>query len=85
MLAAQQYYVDYGTDMDAKRLTEKLTQYLPKFVITVDKPVSYWHQLAMQAYNKVTQQCYLVRSNCLLLELLCQRKCSQFESQRGCC
>merc|ERR1719334_2346365 len=48
MLAAQQYYVDYGTDMDAKRLTEKLTQYLPKFVITVDKPVSYWHQLAMQ-------------------------------------
>merc|ERR1719471_730538 len=34
-------------------------QYLPKFVITVDKPVSYWHQLAMQAYNKS----YYVKEN----------------------
>ena len=53
MLAAQQYYVDHGTDMNPGQLAEQITQYLPQFAITGDKPADYWHQLIMQAYKKV--------------------------------
>ena len=53
MLAAQQYYVDNGADMNPDTLGQKITQYLPQFAITGEKPVTYWSQLVVKAFNKV--------------------------------
>ena len=55
MLAAQQYYVDNGSDMNPAELAKQLPQYLPQFAITGDKPVDYWLQLTTKAYNKVVK------------------------------
>ena len=54
MLAAQQYFVDWGTNMTQEQLSKHLPQYIPDFCITVDKPITYWTQLTLKAYEKVT-------------------------------
>ena len=53
MLAAQQYYVDNGADMIKDQLSQKIPQYLPQFAITGEKPINYWSQLIVKAFNKV--------------------------------
>ena len=53
MLAAQQYFVDWGTNMTQEQLAKHLPQYIPDFCITVDKPITYWTQLTLKAYEKV--------------------------------
>ena len=53
MLAAQQYFVDWGTNMTSDQLSKHLPQYIPDFCITVDKPITYWTQLTLKAYEKV--------------------------------
>ena len=53
MLAAQQYYVDNGADMNPDQLSQKISQYLPQFAITGEKPINYWSQLIVKAFNKV--------------------------------
>ena len=53
MLAAQQYFVDWGTNMTPELLAKHLPQYIPAFCVTVDKPYSYWSQQTLKAYEKV--------------------------------
>ena len=52
MIAAQQYYIEYGTDMSGERLLNLLPNYIPDYCLTGDKPVEYWHQLITQAFKK---------------------------------
>ena len=54
MIAAQQYYIEYGTDMNGDRLLNLLPNYIPDYCLTGDKPVEYWHQLITQAFRKVS-------------------------------
>ena len=54
MIAAQQYYIEYGTDMNGERLLNLLPNYIPDYCLTGDKPVEYWHQLITQAFRKVS-------------------------------
>ena len=54
MIAAQQYYIEYGTDMSGERLLNLLPNYIPDYCLTGDKPVEYWHQLISQAFRKVS-------------------------------
>ena len=54
MIAAQQYYIEYGTDMSGERLLNLLPNYIPDYCLTGDKPVEYWHQLITQAFRKVS-------------------------------
>ena len=53
MLTAQQYFVDWGTNMTPELLAKHLPQYIPAFCVTVDKPYSYWSQQTLKAYEKV--------------------------------
>ena len=54
MIAAQQYFIEFGTDMSADRLMNLLPNYIPDYCLTGDKPVEYWHQLISQAFRKVS-------------------------------
>ena len=53
MIAAQQYYIEYGKDMNAERLYNLLPNYIPDYCLQRDNAVETWHQLIMQAYKKV--------------------------------
>ena len=53
MIAAQQYFIEYGTDMNSERLMNLLPNYIPDYCLTGDKPVEHWHQLIIQAFKKV--------------------------------
>merc|ERR1719367_1439933 len=52
MIAAQQYFIEFGTDMSADRLMNLLPNYIPDYCLTGDKPVDHWHALIMQAFKK---------------------------------
>jgi len=52
MIAAQQYFIEYGTDMNSERLMNLLPNYIPDYCLTGDKPVEHWHQLIIQAFKK---------------------------------
>merc|ERR1719433_2647875 len=52
MIAAQQYYIEYSTDLNSERLLSLLPNYIPDYCLTGDKPLDYWHQLITQAYKK---------------------------------
>ena len=52
MIAAQQYFIEFGTDMSADRLMNLLPNYIPDYCLTGDKPVEHWHALIMQAFKK---------------------------------
>ena len=54
MIAAQQYFIEYGTDMNSERLMNLLPNYIPDYCLTGDKPVDHWHQLIIQAFKKVS-------------------------------
>ena len=53
MIAAQQYYIEYNTELSSERLLNLLPNYIPDYCLTGDKPVEYWHQLITQAFRKV--------------------------------
>ena len=53
MIAAQQYYIEYSTDLNSERLLSLLPNYIPDYCLTGDKPLDYWHQLITQAFRKV--------------------------------
>ena len=61
MIAAQQYYIEYNTELSSERLLNLLPNYIPDYCLTGDKPVDYWHQLITQAFRKVT---ILFRESC---------------------
>ncbi|XP_045766261.1 myosin-VIIa [Maniola jurtina] len=53
MIAAQQYYIEYGQDMNTERLYTLLPNYIPDYCLTgVEKAVDRWGALVVQAYKK---------------------------------
>ncbi|GBP20574.1 Myosin-VIIa [Eumeta japonica] len=53
MIAAQQYYIEYGHDMNTDRLFTLLPNYIPDYCLTgVEKAVDRWGALVVQAYKK---------------------------------
>ncbi|KAI8428233.1 hypothetical protein MSG28_002455 [Choristoneura fumiferana] len=53
MIAAQQYYIEYGQDMNNERLYTLLPNYIPDYCLTgVEKAVDRWGALVVQAYKK---------------------------------
>ena len=54
MVAAQQYYIDYGNDVIINRLLTLLPNYIPDYCLSVgDKAVERWAQLTVTALKKV--------------------------------
>ena len=53
MIAAQQYFIEYGTDMNSDRLLGLLPNYIPDYCLTADKPPDHWHSLIVNAFRKV--------------------------------
>lgn len=54
MIAAQQYYIEYGTDLNVERLYTLLPSYIPDYCLTnADKSIDRWGQLIVMAYKKV--------------------------------
>lgn len=65
MIAAQQYFIEYNSDMNSERLLNLLPNYIPDYCLSnAEKSVERWKQLVVQAYKKVKQQNYFVRSMC---------------------
>jgi len=55
MIAAQQYYIEYHTDMNIDRLYTLLPNYIPDYCLTgIDKAIDRWGHLVLQAYKKVS-------------------------------
>ncbi|XP_049856810.1 myosin-VIIa [Schistocerca gregaria] len=53
MIAAQQYYIEYGTDLNIDRLYNLLPSYIPDYCFTnTEKAIDRWGQLVIQAYKK---------------------------------
>ncbi|KAJ9583263.1 hypothetical protein L9F63_022396, partial [Diploptera punctata] len=53
MIAAQQYYIEYCSDLNVDRLYNLLPSYIPDYCLTsADKAVDRWGQLVVQAYKK---------------------------------
>lgn len=53
MIAAQQYYIEYSSDMNVERLLTLLPNYIPDYCLTgVEKAVDRWAALVVQAYKK---------------------------------
>ncbi|KAH8375739.1 hypothetical protein KR093_008372, partial [Drosophila rubida] len=53
MIAAQQYFIEYGTDMSMERLFTLLPNFIPDFCLSgVDKAIERWAALVLQAYKK---------------------------------
>ena len=53
MLTAQQMYVREGDNISVLQDQDRIASYLPKFVVTADKPLSYWQQFVSKAYHQV--------------------------------
>ena len=53
MIAAQQYYIEYGNDMNSDRLMNLLPTYIPDYCLNGDQTVDPWHHLITQAFRKV--------------------------------
>ena len=52
MIAAQQYFIEFGTELSSERLSGLLPNYIPDYCLTGDKPADHWHQLIIQAFRK---------------------------------
>ncbi|KAG5675745.1 hypothetical protein PVAND_005623 [Polypedilum vanderplanki] len=53
MIAAQQYYIEYNTDMSMERLYSLIPNFIPDYCLTgIDKAVDRWTSLILQAYKK---------------------------------
>lgn len=54
MLAAQQYYIEFGEQMDFEKLLESLPHYIPDQCLqAAEKSVERWANLIVSAYKKV--------------------------------
>jgi myosin-7 len=51
-LAAQQYYVEYGHDLNADRVTSLIPKYVPDVLLQGSGAVDKWTQLVINAYKK---------------------------------
>ncbi|XP_054082258.1 myosin-VIIa [Zeugodacus cucurbitae] len=66
MIAAQQYFIEYGTDMSMERLFTLLPNFIPDFCLTgVEKAIERWAALVLQAYKKS----YYVRDKVAALKI----------------
>ena len=61
MIAAQQYFIEYGTEMVPDRLLGLLPNYIPDYCLTGEKPVDHWQHLIIQAFRKVNSFGLLVQ------------------------
>lgn len=53
MIAAQQYFIEYGTDMSMERLFTLLPNFIPDYCLTgIEKAMDRWAALVLQAYKK---------------------------------
>ncbi|CAH1781656.1 unnamed protein product [Owenia fusiformis] len=52
IIAAQQYYIDYGADMIPERLQSLLPSYIPDSSLQPGKSLSYWMNAVMGAHKK---------------------------------
>ncbi|XP_046401684.1 myosin-VIIa isoform X2 [Ischnura elegans] len=53
MIAAQQYYIEYSTDMNTERLYNLLPSYIPDYCLNVsEKAVDQWAHLVLNAFKK---------------------------------
>ena len=52
MIAAQQYFIDYGQDMNVERLQSLLQSYIPDHCLTSTKAQNYWTQGVAAAFRK---------------------------------
>lgn len=53
MIAAQQYFIEYGTDMSMERLFTLLPNFIPDYCLTgIEKAIDRWAALVLQAYKK---------------------------------
>ncbi|XP_071536430.1 myosin-VIIa isoform X6 [Panulirus ornatus] len=53
MIAAQQYYIEFGTDMNTDRLYNNLPGYIPDYCVSAgDKAIDRWANLVVAAYRK---------------------------------
>ncbi|CAL4075619.1 unnamed protein product, partial [Meganyctiphanes norvegica] len=53
MIAAQQYYIEFGTDMNTDRLFNNLPGYIPDYCVSAgDKAIDRWAGLVVTAYRK---------------------------------
>jgi myosin-7 len=54
MIAAQQYFIEYGSDISNDRLLTLLPNYIPDYCLsTGDKAIDRWAQLTNAALKKV--------------------------------
>lgn len=54
MIAAQQYYIEFCSEINAERLLTLLPNYIPDYLLTNgDKSLDRWAVLIQQAYKKV--------------------------------
>lgn len=61
-LTAQQYYIDYGSEMNLDKLTAALSTYIPEFALNAPNRSNNqerWIQLILHAFRKVNA-CHLV-------------------------
>ena len=65
MIAAQQYYIDYGADMILDRLQSLLPSYIPDTSLQGGKSLNYWMQGVISAFKKS----YFVRDRVMPLKV----------------
>jgi len=58
MFAAQQYYIDYGTEMTGERLQALIPSYIPNSCLATQKSMPFWVSKIQQSFSKG----YFVRS-----------------------
>jgi hypothetical protein len=61
MMAAQQYYVENGANLDPRLLSSLLPNYIPDHFLknSGDKVLSKWERLVADAFQKVKLQAYI--------------------------
>ncbi len=53
MISAQQYYIEFGNDLNSERLFNLLPNYIPDYCLQGDNSLERWQQLVIQAFKKV--------------------------------
>jgi myosin-7 len=61
MISAQQYYIEFGNDLNSERLFNLLPNYIPDYCLQGDNSLERWQQLVIQAFKKV----------CVVIVILC--------------
>jgi len=60
MIAAQQYYVDNGQELQSEKLSTALTNYIPDFSLnSSDRSVEKWANLVTTAFRRVCSSIHL--------------------------